>query len=450
MNRNVALSGSAIMGCPSCTRGPSPNGYRETIGRNVFPHPDLDGGDVEKAGRATGKNRPWKVSRVFCAALAAVFPWAHGDPVEAFQVRDLSPSVRVNGMGEAGVALPDEPAGYYNPGSAALSSPAHTLQSRFYLSGMPVITGVVDYSYYAVQAATERVFDRLYWKGPTRIRTALYGYRMKLDNLELDDPSFDEIANNIGTSLALKSVVNLGIGATLRWISGDYIGDDIEVKGSARSYDLGLMSVVPVVDIVERLTRRNLTLDHVLHPKLDVGLGIMWENRGRANSTYTTYTDTSNGLEDIYPLHTARRHGWSYSLGMDWRTDSFSLAIGRMTFSREISRETRYFIRNEKGIPIEENKKGIEISIMETVSIRQGEVDRLDWEDSVTSGWTVRSDGLFKIVSHFLDNTSPGSGRDKLRFLARHLSVSWSRFDYTYSSSSPIRDRAHSFIGLSF
>ena len=63
-------------------------------------------------------------SKVLCAALVVVLLFAQGEPAEATQVQLLSPSVRVNGMGRAGVALPDEPAGYYTPGAAALSSPA--------------------------------------------------------------------------------------------------------------------------------------------------------------------------------------------------------------------------------------------------------------------------------------------------------------------------------------
>ena len=391
-----------------------------------------------------------EVSRVFCAALAAAL--SVGNPVESSQVQIFSPSVRVNGMGEAGVALPDEPAGYYNPGSAALSSPAHTLRSRFYLSGMPVVEDIT-YSSYAAQAATERVLDRLYWKGQTRLGAALYGYRTKLDagetELENETGAIDtypnaEVANNFGISLALRSVVDLGIGATYRRISTDLLW----MEGSARTYDLGLMSVVPVIGVVEHIIGRPFTYN--FRPRFDVGLGIMWQNRGSGS---ITYTDHSDGDEVVHPLPTTRRHGWSSTLGMDWNTDSFSFALGRVIFSREAYSKESYFIRNVPQIR-EDKKKGIEISILETVSIRRGEVARLNpldlGTDLTTSGWTVRSDGLFKIIAHFLDSASSDSGNDELRFLVRHLSVRWSRFDYTRSPLSVFPDRAHSFIGLSF
>lgn len=391
-------------------------------------------------------------SKVLCAALVVVLLFAQGEPAEATQVQLLSPSVRVNGMGRAGVALPDEPAGYYNPGSAALSSPAHTLQSRFYLSGMPLfedITEDITYSYFAAQAATERAFDRLSWKGPTKLRAAFYGYRTELDAGQVAIPNetstaidtfFNaEVANNIGVSLALRSVVDLGIGATARWISAELIG----FKGSAKTYDLGLMAVVPMVGVVEHFTGQGFTLRRHLQPKLDVGLGVMWQNHGKAN---ITYLDQSQGREpNIDPLPATKRYGWSGSLGIDWRSDSFSLALGRVTLSQEISRRIYY--------PDEHDKSGVEVSIMETVSIRRGSIDlgSIDLEGYTslkTSGWTVKSDGLFKIIAHFLDSKSPSSERDVLRFLARHLSISWSRFD-SRSSSLLFYDRDHSFIGLS-
>ena len=142
-------------------------------------------------------------SRVFSAALAAALLFAPGESAEANPESRagalfllISPSVRVNGMGQAGVALPDEPAGYYNPGAAALASPAHTLQSRFYLSEMPWLPALADglsYNYFAGQAAVERVL------GGGRLRAAFYGYRTKLDLGE--QTRTDERGNPIRTAL---------------------------------------------------------------------------------------------------------------------------------------------------------------------------------------------------------------------------------------------------------
>ena len=211
-------------------------------------------------------------SRVFSAALVVPLLFAQGEPAEATPESRagalsllISPSVRVNGMGQAGVALLDEPAGYYNPGAAALSSPTHTLQSRFYLSEMPWLSWLADdlsYNYFAAQAAAERILDGLFWKGPTRLRAAFYGYRTKLDlGKQVRTSERGEVigtfisaeaSNNIGISLALRSVVEIGIGATTKWISSDLA--PVGMRG--RAYDFGLITVVPVVGVWERLTGR--------------------------------------------------------------------------------------------------------------------------------------------------------------------------------------------------
>ena len=145
-----------------------------------------------------------------------------------------------------------------------------------------------------------------------------------------------------------------------------------------------------------------------------------------------------------------RRHGWSGSLGVDWNSASLDLAIGRVTFSKET------YLPQIAGVHItsraEDDKSGVEASILETLAIRRGTYDDFDGEVHLkTSGWTVKSDGLFKIIAHVLDSKSPDSEREVLQFLARHLSISWSRFDDGSSApSSLLNGHSHSFIGLSF
>ena len=398
-------------------------------------------------------------SRVFSAALAAALLFAQGEPAAATPESRaaalfllVSPSVRVNGMGQAGVALWDEPAGYYNPGAAALASPAHTLQSRFYLNAMPWLPALADdmsYNYFAGQAAVERVLDG------GRLRAAFYGYRTKL-NLgkqartdELGSFTSAESSNNLGVSLAWRSVVEIGVGYTTKWISSDLAGaglDRGEAWGTARAYDFGLMAVVPLVGVLERLTGRELTLRQHLRPKLDIGIGVAWQNRGGETIAFIDASQAD-------PLPANRRHGWSGSLGMDWNSDSLNLAIGRVTFSTETYRP------QIEGVHItsraEDDKSGIEISILETVSIRRGTYDDFDGDVRLkTSGWTVKSDGLFKFLAY--DSTPSSSAGDALQFLAKHLSIRWSRFDYgdrfDYGGrgSSVFRGVGHSFIGLSF
>ena len=142
--------------------------------------------------------------------------------------------------------------------------PGPTFQSQFYLGEMPWLRGFapdISYSYFAAQASASRIFDGFSWKGSTSLGAAFYGYRNRLDlgNYPVYDDSgkltgtfnsADE-ADNFGVSLALRSMIGMGVGATAKRISATRAG----AQGSATAYDFGLMVVVPVARAFERLHR---------------------------------------------------------------------------------------------------------------------------------------------------------------------------------------------------
>ena len=404
-----------------------------------------------------GVNRPAGAARL-SVALAMALLVVKGEPADATPEGSaavlfllISPSVRVNGMGQAGVALPDEPAGYYNPGAAALSSPAHTVQSRLYTSGRPWLRALADdmsYDYHAVQAAAGGAVPALSWKGPTRIEAAFYGYRTRFDFGELPRwnergevvgtlPSADA-SNNVGVSLALRSFVEVGVGATSKWISSDFGG----WEGSARAHDYGIMAVAPVDGLLKRLTGRALALGPHLRPRLDIGYGIAWHNGG---SRIAWRNRGSRIATEDDPLPANRRHGWSGRLAMDWQSDAFQITIGSVTLATETYRP---HIEGVEATGLaDDDKRGFEVSILETISFRRGEYDDFDGEVHFrTSGETVRSDGLFRYMAHHLERAPPGSSRDALLFVARHLSISWSRF----ANHPDLPAEGHSSLGLSF
>ena len=392
--------------------------------------------------------------REFCL-VAAVALLVKGQPVDATPESRatalfllISPSVRVNGMGRAGVALADEPASYYNPAAAALSSPAHSFQGRFYLREMPWLPAFADdmtYSHRAAQIAGGRVFDSLSWRGPTRLRAAFYGYRTKMDlgrSLRHNERgevigsfTFAEASENVGVSLALRSVVEVGIGAVSKRISSR-LGD---AKGAADAYDFGLMAVVPMTGALKRLSGRELALNRHLRVQLDIGFGVSWQNRGERMG----YTDAIHAD----PLPANRRHGWSAVLAIDRNSESLGLPLGRMTFSRETYRpQVEGTLVTSRA---EDDKWGVEISFLETISVRLGKHDDFDGEVHLkTSGGTIQSDGLFRYMAHHLESRPPGSGRDGLLFLLRRLSISWSWFEY--DPDWPFLRTRHSSLGLSF
>ena len=404
--------------------------------------------------QAAGVNRLAEITRL-AVALAMALLVVKGEPVEATPEGKaavlfllISPSVRVNGMGQAGVALPDEPAGYYNPGAAALSSPSHTVQSRLYPSRMPWLPALADdmtYGYRAVQVAGGRAVPGLSWKGPTRIEGAFYGYRTKVDLGQqlrtnergevVDTFTSADASSSIGVSLALRSLVEVGVGATSKWISSD-LGPTVG-SARARAHDFGLLVVAPVAGVLKHFTGRELAMGSHLRPRLDIGYGIAWHNRG-SRIAYS-------GVAGDDPLPANRRHGWSGRLAMGWHSDAFQITIGRVTLATETYRPQIEGVRATSLA--DDDKSGIEVSILETISFRRGEHDDFDGDLHFrTSGRTIRSDGLFRYLTHHLESAPPGTSREALLFVARHLSVSWSRFENDPAWPA----EGHSYLGLSF
>lgn len=406
--------------------------------------------DSTERQRQPGVNRPARLTRL-TVALAMALLLAEGEPVAAtpesraaplFLV--ISPSVRVNGMGQAGVALPDEPGGYYNPGAAALSSPGHTVQSRLYLREMqwlPAWAGIT-YRHQDVQATAEGELPALSWKGPASLAAAAYGYRTRMDFGPLDRigdgggeagvPDVTDACNSLGVSLALRSFLEVGVGATSKWISVEFGG----TKETVRAHDFGLMAMAPMAGMLQRFTGREIALGQHFRPRLDIGYGIAWHNRGPG----IVYT----GALQPDPLPANRRHGWSGRLAMDWQSDDYQITIGSVILATETYRPQIEGV--EAASLADDDKRGYEVSILETISFRRGEYDDFDGEVHFrTSGETVRSDGLFRYMAHHLERAPPGSSRDALLFAARHLSISWSRF----ANHPDWPAEGHSSLGLS-
>ena len=134
---------------------------------------------------------------------------------------------------------------------------------------------------------------------------------------------------------------------------------------------------------------------------------------------------------------------------MDWQSDALRITIGRVTLATETYRPQIEGVR-VTGLA-DDDKRGFEVSILETISFRRGEHDDFDGEVHFeTSGRTIRSDGLFRYLAHHLESAPPGTSRDALLFVARHVSISWSRFEYNYDKTWIWPAEGHSFLGLSF
>lgn len=115
-----------------------------------------------------------------------------------------------------------------------------------------------------------------------------------------------------------------------------------------------------------------------------------------------------------------------------------------MTFARETYQPLTEGVQVRS---LEDQKRGIEFSILETITFRRGEYDDLDGDIHFrTRGGTIGSDGFFKYVAHHLESAPPGSSLDAFLFVVRHLSISWSWFE----NDQAWPWEGHSHLGLSF
>ena len=161
--------------------------------------------------------------------------------------------------------------------------------------------------------------------------------------------------------------MEVGVGATSKWISvrsGRYRG--VSQGARLRSHGGGTGGRYPgtVHGTGDSPWARTL------RPSLDIGYGIAWHNRG-PDIAYT-------GALQADPLPANRRHGWSGSLAMDWHSDALQLTIGRVTLARETYRPQIEGVR-ATGLA-DDDKRGFEVSILETISFRRGEYDDFDGE----------------------------------------------------------------------
>lgn len=360
----------------------------------------------------------------------------------------ISPSVRVNGLGQAGVALVDEPGAYYNPGSVPLSSPTHTFQSRFYTSGMEWLPNLVDgsYNYVTAQLASERELNDQFLGQGMSVRVAVHASRTKLDlgpvtrtserGASLGTFQSKDTANQVGVGLALRSIFDVGVGVTAKSVSSHVSPEE----GEGNTFDYGVLVRVPLATIFETAISRSLVYKNHLRPELDVSYGRAWRNRG-GDIDYGDFTD---------PFPANRNTGWAAAVGLAWRSESLELAIGRVLMTEETYRPEVDGISGPDEA--EDEKNGVELELLETLAFRSGESSDYDGDVLLsTSGLSLRSDGIFKLLAARLENRNSVQDHKTLIYLLRHLSVSWSKFEYEgRGGGNPLQNLSHTFVGLSF
>lgn len=383
---------------------------------------------------------------------------------------NISPDSRSNGMGEAGAALLDQPSGYYNPAAPASFASNHFLSYTHEPSRKPWLPALSGDRFFEYQSVT------VGWRFPVSkgdtatqnsnghrttsnigftITTALNIYRTKLDfgrqirfdergNIAGEFSSFDK-ANNVGISVGFHSLIDINAGITIKSIESKlaYQGAGIE-RGSGNAegtaYDIGLLFRVPVVQIAETITSGELNIVPRVKPILDLAAGLTWKNRGGK----IAYFDESQAD----PLPGNNIHGIGITTGAEFKPKSTSIDICRFTYLKD-----RYtpVIDGKKYPDSADDMSGYELGILETYQKRGGNYRDEDGELNFdTEGYTIRTDGIFKltrIISEYFDYDSG------LNRALPHLS-----FSYTSSKEKPhsaddfflLSREAHAQVVLSF
>ena len=227
----------------------------------------------------------------------------------------------------------------------------------------------------------------------------------------LSVPIFSE-SDNYVFSAGVHHLIDLGIGVTLKNIHANY--SSLQSTGSAK--DFGVQARVPIIEIFEYMRKQELFLANQWRLRFDISTGMAWSNRGDE----FTFTD----VNESDPLPAYRRIGWTGVLGISWKQDSTAWEVFKITSGLEKYTPQVGGIE-EPGTA--DNMKGIEISFFEILDIRRGKYDDKDGRRHLdTGGYTLKSDGLFRIIQVIKQRESQQN--HWFNFFADHLSISWTQF----------------------
>ncbi|MFH1008617.1 MAG: hypothetical protein V1800_14145 [Candidatus Latescibacterota bacterium] len=341
----------------------------------------------------------------------------------------ISPSARINGMGQAGVAVPDEPMGYYNPAAPALNTRGYNLSyvaSTERIGWLPPIANGMNYSYSGLQVSADMIsLVRSYLRGSEE---RLPSQQARLLRRLWRDVSVGVALSHYKTERYLSTANNTVISANIRLLADfsagmtliDYesqLGYSVGIaKGSAQNY--GLMIRLPLVQAFETLSGHSVKLPNGLRPVLESTYGVSWNHRGDGMRY--------SGLTDPVPLPCNRKTGYGLDLAVNMDYRSTSLDLFRVLIATE--RERTQTSASEQDDVID--KIGFEQEILETLVLRRGKFNDAPGQPDIrTSGITIKSDGLMKIIANLhadRRNADPGI----LSYMARHLSIAWHKSTY--------------------
>jgi hypothetical protein len=345
---------------------------------------------------------------------------------------ELSPSVRANGMGEAGVALVDNYSYYFNPASLGLlHNGYHPRLTLFPKKARPTKEGMTGFQYFSFSTHIVRV--NLAEELPVSLNMAYYLTRLKTGPIPIttyDHPEgtglfFDAIdkAHNITLGAGASYLLDFAAGVNFKVIHDDY--DEESATGTA--VDFGFLLRIPSNQPTYLFYHKNPDL----RLNFSATIGVSWCNIGGELEMASA----------SYPIPEFKRWGISAPLGMELKSNGDYRELFLVTPALEI-------LRYPDWSPVV--RYGMEISVMEAVAGRIGMIEGWNEINDKTWGFGLKSRGIFRLIANLFTSESSQPDGSIMRFFRRQLDI---EFDFARRSvSRGLWDRAtyhYDYYGIS-
>ncbi|MDX1439308.1 MAG: hypothetical protein R3284_05345 [Rubricoccaceae bacterium] len=366
-----------------------------------------------------------RLFRLFILLSLLVPYWANAQnvPITALPFLEIPPSPGINALGGAGVALStsDPHAFLYNPAQLGIAARETRAAGTLYPGGSIDWLAVGDLSVgsTALTAGVDfRDSGLPLAAGVGLAQTALhFGDRIFVNDEGEAVDSYEPLDRYYALSLgaATTGPLRLGIGSTVRHISTtDRVTFDGETASattlSGFSFDVGALAQADITSLFGN------PLLGTASPRVVASVGYSQSNIGG------TISYSNQGTSS--PMPRTARLGWSLSAGFDMPLDDQTLRFLQGDFSVQaehlLVREERRgsytyepflgnldIVRNGflgRGDDTITARKGLRISLIETLSISRGQFDGWGFDDVETTGVEFHLAGPLKILASILED----------------------------------------------
>jgi len=372
---------------------------------------------------------------------------SQGEAAIPFLVLPVSPTQTA--MGSTGTSLTtDDPYGFLlNPAQLGYTSQSNNLSFIFYPSsvewlGSPTlsINGIaLNLGYNFKNTFGIPISVGIGFANP-EINYGEFIFTNEGDPTPVGTIEAKDYYNAYSLGIGIDYYILLSAGITYKSItsvlSDQIVGEEQgSGKAEASAIDYGLLLNIPII----RLIDDNLTLDLFENvpsiPFLNLSFGLSRTNVG--DEVY--YIDPAQSD----PLPRSARLGYGISTGMDLLFTDTDINVFNLAFTVDgwdilIERDTSGKFEYQSGIgdidfgkhviQIQGDDKvvshaGLQISLLETLVIRNGHFNGRGFQDRKTNGIEIRLKGLLKLLNKFSDDSS-------IKFISDHFDLRYYNTNY--------------------